>query len=228
MAATTPTGSRTTRELPTCSSNGNSAASCAYSAKLDCGSPAWIRLAIFSGVPTSALMVRAISSARAFSPSWMRDRQAARCAGAVADQPSRASRAAATARSTSAGDAGGNTRDDLLSGRAVDIEESIGRRGHPPAADVELVAKLHGVAFFCAGFQDARGSWPRCCGGLDKCSGFCPTRANPRPLEALRQPRRATLPPQAPSGRVRSKPRIASRRNSGTAADLRVAGSALT
>ncbi|OIR00851.1 hypothetical protein GALL_169870 [mine drainage metagenome] len=35
------------------------------------GEPVWIRAESFSGMPTSPVMVRAISSARAFRPSWI-------------------------------------------------------------------------------------------------------------------------------------------------------------
>src|SRR5690349_22612359 len=62
-----------------------------------------MRVASLSGMPTSAAIVRPISSARAFRPSWIFERKAARSAGGVVAQPSNAARAAAAAASTSAG-----------------------------------------------------------------------------------------------------------------------------
>ena len=53
-------------------------------------------------MPTSCAIVRPISSARAFRPSWIFARNAARSAGGVAHQPSNAARAAATAAFASA------------------------------------------------------------------------------------------------------------------------------
>ena len=102
MAATTPTGSRTTSEWPTFSSKGKSPSMRAYMPKVPMGEPAWIIAESFSGMPTSPEMVRAMSSARAFSPSWIFFRKAARSATGVAAQPSKARRAAATAACTSA------------------------------------------------------------------------------------------------------------------------------
>jgi hypothetical protein len=60
-----------------------------------------MRVAILSGMPTSVAMSRAISSCRAFSPSWIRRRNSARWAGGVVLQASKAPRAARTARSAS-------------------------------------------------------------------------------------------------------------------------------
>ena len=102
IAATTPTGSRTTSELPTFSSKANPAASFAYMPKVWIGEPAWMRTDSFSGMPTSCGMGRPISSARAVRPSWMRVSSATRPASGVRDQPSNAARAAATAASASA------------------------------------------------------------------------------------------------------------------------------
>src|SRR4051812_4987440 len=65
------------------------------------GSPACTVFATLIGVPTSADMMAAISSARAARPSLMRSMNRARSTGGVAAQPSNARAAAFTARSTS-------------------------------------------------------------------------------------------------------------------------------
>ena len=65
------------------------------------GSPAWITRESFNGMPTSAVTVPAISSARASSPSAIARSSRWRSDTAVADQPSKAARAAATARRAS-------------------------------------------------------------------------------------------------------------------------------
>ncbi len=59
-------------------------------------------MASFNGMPTSRAMILPISSERAFSPSWIFCRNAARPATGVAAHPSNAARAARTAASTSA------------------------------------------------------------------------------------------------------------------------------
>ena len=97
MAATTPTGSRKTSELPTFSSNAKPGSIFAYMAKVKVGEPAWMRPESLSGMPTSPQMVLAISSPRAFRPSWIFCSSVARSAGVLADQASNAARAAATA-----------------------------------------------------------------------------------------------------------------------------------
>ncbi len=101
MQTMTPTGSRTTSELPTFSSHWNVFASFAYIENVNVGEPAWMRVASFIGMPTSAAMVRPISSPRALRPSWIFCRKAPRSAAGVRDQPSNAARAACTAASAS-------------------------------------------------------------------------------------------------------------------------------
>jgi hypothetical protein len=101
IAPTTPTGSRTTIELPIRSSNGNACRIPGTLPVVAMGRPAWMVFARVIGVPTSAETVRAISSARASSPFAIRSTARARSATGVAAQPSNAARAARTARSTS-------------------------------------------------------------------------------------------------------------------------------
>ena len=102
MHPTTPTGSRITTELPTFSSHLKSPSIFAYMPKVKVGEPAWIFVASLSGMPTSCAIVRPISSDRAFMPSLIFARNAARSAGGVALQASKAARAAATAAFASA------------------------------------------------------------------------------------------------------------------------------
>ena len=102
MQPTTPMGSRTTRLLPTVSSKAKVCTTCAAMPKLAFGRPAWMIWASFTGMPTSWATTVAISSVRASRPSWMRVRYLARSSTLVWLQPSKALRAAATARSTSA------------------------------------------------------------------------------------------------------------------------------
>lgn len=102
MAPTTPTGSRTTSELPTRASNGNAPSSLAKLPQLKTGLPTWIARASLIGMPTSPAISWASASLRAFRPSaifWM---ISARLGAGVAAQPSNAARAAATAASASA------------------------------------------------------------------------------------------------------------------------------
>ena len=66
------------------------------------GEPAWIMVASFTGMPTSPAISLPISSMRAFNPSWILKRYAARSGAGVTDHASNAARAAATAASTSA------------------------------------------------------------------------------------------------------------------------------
>ena len=101
MQPTTPTGSRTTSELPTCSSNWKPSTSCAFTAKLPCGRPTWMSVDSILGMPTSSLTMFATSSARALRPSLMRVRNLARSCTDVCDQAGNAAFAAFTARSTS-------------------------------------------------------------------------------------------------------------------------------
>jgi hypothetical protein len=97
MHTTTPTGSRSTIELPTFSSHWKPPSIFAYMPKVNVGEPAWMRVASLIGMPTSCAIVLPISSERAFMPSLIFARKAARSAGGVAAQPSNAARAAATA-----------------------------------------------------------------------------------------------------------------------------------
>ena len=103
MAPTTPTGSRTMRELPTSSSKGNSVASWAAAAKLITGNPTWMRFDSVKGMPTSWEISVAISSVRAVSASCTRARILARSSLDVDDHSAKASAAHRTARSTSSG-----------------------------------------------------------------------------------------------------------------------------
>ena len=102
IAPTTPTGSRTTSELPICSSQGKSLAISTTEAVDPAGRPAWIRCDSFLGMPTSREIRSAISSLRAASPSAMAWTYFTRASRSWADQSSNARRAAATAASTSA------------------------------------------------------------------------------------------------------------------------------
>ena len=68
MQPTTPIGSRTTKELPTFSSQRKARATLAALPQLNIGPPTWIILAILIGMPTSRAMAVAISSVRALRP----------------------------------------------------------------------------------------------------------------------------------------------------------------
>jgi hypothetical protein len=68
-----------------------------------CGSPAWMIWLSISGMPTSPVIVSAISWLRAAMPSLRAWRNLARSSVEVWLQPSKAALAAATARSTSSG-----------------------------------------------------------------------------------------------------------------------------
>jgi hypothetical protein len=107
MQPTTPTGSRTTSELPTCSSYWNSVASLAWMPKFIAGRPAWIALLIGSGMPTSCAMIFASSSLRAISPAEIFCRYSARFSAGVADHAGNAALAAFTARSMSCAEPSG-------------------------------------------------------------------------------------------------------------------------
>ena len=100
---TTPTGSRTTRELPTSSSHTIRSTAWAIAPKSIAGSPAWMVRDRPNGIPTSRETIAAISSARAASPWEMAVQASTRSASGVADQPGKAARAARAARSTSSG-----------------------------------------------------------------------------------------------------------------------------
>jgi hypothetical protein len=101
MAATTPTGAFTTLAPFTSSSQLNSSARRACEARWASGPATCIIWAILMGVPTSAEIVSASSSARALSTSAIRPRYLPRSPGAMAPHSSKAARAAATARSAS-------------------------------------------------------------------------------------------------------------------------------
>ena len=68
IAPSTPTGSRSTRELPISSSQATSSISCGIAANWPIGSPAWMIWLSFSGIPSSWAIVAAISSARSPRP----------------------------------------------------------------------------------------------------------------------------------------------------------------
>ena len=97
IAATTPTGSRTSVEVPTSSSHTNSEARCALSANVNVGSPAWMPLASMSGIPTSLAMHSAMSSPRSASFSEMRVSSSPRSLGLVFAHDVNAAAAASTA-----------------------------------------------------------------------------------------------------------------------------------
>ena len=101
MQPTTPIGSRTTSELPTCSSKLKPSAVAAACLKLLIGSPTCTSCDSHLAMPVSLEMVVAISSMRAPRASPMRLRYLARSSTGVVDHVSKAARAAATARSTS-------------------------------------------------------------------------------------------------------------------------------
>ncbi len=103
MAPTTPTGSRSTSELPICSANLTSWSSAGIDANVAIGMPTWTRRASLRGIPTSRAMRSAMSSARAPSPPAMAWSSSARRSTGVPAHPANAPYAAATARSTSSG-----------------------------------------------------------------------------------------------------------------------------
>ena len=103
MAPTTPTGSRTTSELPISSSHSNVSAALAASANAPAGRPTWIDPDSVIGMPTSCEITWAISSVRAARASPTRVSSLARSSRDVAAQPGNAAAAASTALSTSSG-----------------------------------------------------------------------------------------------------------------------------
>jgi hypothetical protein len=74
IAPSTPTGSRSTRELPISSSQATSSISPGVAANWAAGSPTWIIRLSFSGIPSSWVIVAAISSPRSFSPAAIAER----------------------------------------------------------------------------------------------------------------------------------------------------------
>ena len=103
MAPTTPTGSRTTSELPISSSQAKDSAAWAASANAPAGRPTWMAPESVIGMPTSWEMTCAISSVRAPRASPMRVSSLPRSSREVAAQPGKAAAAARTALSTSSG-----------------------------------------------------------------------------------------------------------------------------
>ncbi len=101
IAPTTPTGSRTTSELPIFSSHAIWPTSDGCDPKVIAGSPAWMPIDWAMGMPSSAEMSAAISSARSCRRTATAAHSSARSSTGTCDQPSKAARAAATARSTS-------------------------------------------------------------------------------------------------------------------------------
>ena len=101
MAPTTPTGSRTTRELPTVCSQVKSFATCSIEPNVIIGRPTCTSCESTRGMPTSWVIRSASSSMRAPRPSWTLVSSAVRSSTGVAAQAGKAARAAATARSTS-------------------------------------------------------------------------------------------------------------------------------
>jgi len=95
------------------------------------------------GVPTSAEMVVAISSARAARPSFKRSSQRARSATGVAAQLSNARAAAWTARSTSSSLPLGTRPMTSSVDASMTSMPPRPRRSDPLAADVELLASAH-------------------------------------------------------------------------------------
>ena len=101
MQLTTPTGSRTTKELPTRSSHSKRRACLAALPQLNTGPPTCTMRESLMGMPTSRAIAWAISSARALRPSTTLSIKAQRVSSGVCDQASKAARAANTACSAS-------------------------------------------------------------------------------------------------------------------------------
>ena len=107
MAATTPTGSRTTSESPTSSSNGKVRTISANDPITMRGPPTCTNVANGRGQPISSATSSPISGSRPTRTSCRAWTSRARSSTGVAAHPSKAARAAATARSTSAPDPSG-------------------------------------------------------------------------------------------------------------------------
>src|SRR4051795_13440600 len=101
MQPTTPTGSFTTRLLPTVDSYANDSASAPAVLNELIGKPACTIWLSHFGIPASRVTIVAISSMRAAKPSPMRVQNLPRSSGDVCDQLSKAARAALAALSTS-------------------------------------------------------------------------------------------------------------------------------
>ncbi len=74
IAPSTPTGSRSTRELPISSSQAISSISPGIAANWAVGRPAWMILLSLIGMPSSWAIVAAISSERSPSPAAIAER----------------------------------------------------------------------------------------------------------------------------------------------------------
>jgi hypothetical protein len=102
MQPTTPTGSRTISELPTCCSSSTSSSRFTIEPTSMIGRPAWIMRERPIGMPTSRAMSAAISSERCCSPAVIARSASIRCSIVDCDHASKPARAALTAWSTSA------------------------------------------------------------------------------------------------------------------------------
>ncbi len=101
IAPTTPAASRSTRELPISSSQRTSSIAAGIEATSLIASPTWIIWVSLRGIPSSAVITSVSSSARSPSPAAIAASASARSARGEVAQPSKAARAASTARSTS-------------------------------------------------------------------------------------------------------------------------------
>ncbi len=101
IAPTTPIGSRTTTELPTCCSQVKSAATWAIEPKDATGSPTCTNWDRVSGIPTSWAIRSATASIRSPRTVLTLVSRSVRSVTGVADQDGKAAAAAATARSMS-------------------------------------------------------------------------------------------------------------------------------
>ena len=107
MAPTTPTGSLTTRLVPTVVSYWKLSASDAAVPNELIGRPACTSWLSHFAMPASRVTMVAISSMRPMRPSAMREQYLPRSSFEVAAQPSKAARAALAALSTSAAEPAG-------------------------------------------------------------------------------------------------------------------------
>ena len=123
IAPSTPIASRTTREFPTSSSQTISSISLAAAANWLAGSPTWMILLSFSGIPSSWAIVAATSSLRSPSPAAIALSRPARSSREVSDQAGKAARAAATARSASSAEQAGIVP---MTSSVVELITSIG------------------------------------------------------------------------------------------------------
>src|SRR4051812_43905599 len=165
MQPTTPTGSRTTSELPTVSSHSTCSSTSGIDMNDMVGRPAWIIVESGIGMPTSRAISAASSSERAAMAAPIARHASARSTSGVCDHVSKPARAASTARSTSSAVPSGtrpmtssvvqyptpapvallrsplgNPAHHLLGARVPPLDRPPPRRLHPLAADEELVA----------------------------------------------------------------------------------------